>query len=100
MRNFKPAGVQNAVITMTYHYGGTPENGPYRPTFRDINFSGFTTGKSRNALNLYGFPDHPIGPVQVSGWAFGGVSGQGVLAQNVQGLQLTNVTVNGKPVRG
>ena len=97
MRNVRLAGVQNAVITMTYYYGGVPENGPYRPTFRDISFSNFTCGRSRNALNLHGFPDHPIGPVQVSGCAFSGVSGQGVVAQNVQGLQLTGTTVNGRP---
>jgi polygalacturonase len=100
MRNVKLAGVLNAVITMTYYYGQTPEDGPYRPTFRDVSFSGFTTAKSRNALNLHGFPDHPIGSVRVSDCAFNGVSGQGVVAQNVQGLQLTSVTVNGKPVHG
>ena len=92
MRDVRLAGVQNAVITMTCYYGGVPENGPYRPTFRDLSFSGFTTRKSRNALNLHGFPDHPIGPVQVSGCAFAGVSGAAVTAQNVRGLQLTNVT--------
>ena len=97
MRNVRLAGVQNAVITMTYYYGGVPENGPYRPTFRNVSFSNFTCGRSRNALNLHGFPDHPIGPVQVSGCAFGGVSGQGVVAQNVQGLQLTGTNVNGRP---
>ena len=73
--------------------------GPYRPTFRDLSFSGFACGRSRNALNLHGFPDHPIGPVQVSDSDFRGVSGQGVVAQNVQGLRLTSTTVNGKPVR-
>ena len=66
MRDVRLAGVQNAAIAMTYYYGGTPEKGPYRPTFRDLSFSGFTCGRSRNALNLDGFPDHPIGPVQVS----------------------------------
>src|SRR4051812_21427336 len=100
MRNVRLAGVQNAVITMTCYYGGVPENGPYRPTFRDISFSGFTTRRSRNALNLHGFPDHPIGPVQVSGCAFGGVSGQGVVAQGVVGLQVTGTTVNGRPAHG
>src|SRR3954452_13074750 len=44
MRNFRLAGVRNAVITMTYLYGGVPESaGPFRPTFRDVSFSGFTT---------------------------------------------------------
>ena len=100
MRNFRLAGVQNSVITMTHYYGGVGESGPYRPVFRDLSFSGFTSSRSRNALNLRGFPDDPIRSVQVSGCAFNGVSGQGVSAQNVQGLQLTNVTVNGKPVRG
>ena len=100
LRNVRLAGVRNAAITMTYYYGGTPEKGPYRPTFRDLSFSGFTCGRSRNALNLDGFPDHPIGPVQVSDSAFGGVSGQGVAARNVTGLRLTNVRINGKPVGG
>ena len=100
MRNVRLAGVRNAANTMTYYYGGTAERGPYRPTFRDLSFSGFACGRSRNALNLHGFPDHPIGPVQVSDSDFRGVSGQGVVAQNVQGLRLTNVTVNGKPVHG
>jgi hypothetical protein len=85
---------------MTYYYGGTPERGPYRPTFRDLSFSGFTCGRSRNALNLDGFPGHPIGPVQVSDSAFGGVSGQGVSKQNVVGLRLTKVRINGRPVGG
>ncbi len=100
VRNVRLAGVRNAAITMTYYYGGTPEKGPYRPTFRDLSFTGFTCGRSRNALNLDGFPDHPIGPVQVSDSAFGGVSGQGVAARNVTGLRLTNVRINGKPVGG
>src|SRR4051812_23097582 len=100
VRNVRLAGVQNGVITMTCYYGGVPEDGPYRPTFRDISFSGFTCGRSRNALNLHGFPDHPIGPVQVSGCAFNGVSGRGVVAQGVVGLQVTATTVNGRLIAG
>ena len=100
MRNVELAGVLNGVITMTCYYDQEPEDGPYRPTFRDISFSGFTCGRSRNALNLHGFPDHPIGPVQVSGCVFGGVSGQGVVAQGVVGLQVTGTTVNGRLIGG
>src|SRR3954452_6740075 len=101
MRNVRLVGVRNAVITMTYFYGGVPETaGPYRPTFRDVSFSGFTTSRSANALNLHGFPDHPIGPVRVSDCTFDGVTGRGVVAENVTGLQLTNVTVNGRPAGG
>ena len=100
MRNVELAGVLSGVITMICYYDQEPEDGPYRPTFRDISFSGFTCGRSRNALNLHGFPNHPIGPVQVSGCAFGGVSGQGVVAQGVVGLQVTATTVNGRLIAG
>jgi polygalacturonase len=80
------------------NYGGTSESGPYRPVFRDIDLSGFTTSGSRNALNLRGFPDDPIGSVRVSGCRFDNVSANGIIRQNVRGLKLTDVTINGKPV--
>jgi hypothetical protein len=98
MRRFDLAGVLNGVITMTYRYGGVPEDGPYRPTFRDIHFSGFTCRGSRNVLNLHGFPDHPIGPaISLTGSTFTGVTGQAFVAENVTGLTRSGVTVNGKP---
>jgi polygalacturonase len=96
-RRIDLAGVRNEAVMVTYKiYNMT--DGPYRPVFRDIDISGMTCGRSKNALKLIGFPDEKIEDVRVSDSAFSNVSGTGVVRADVTGLQLTNVRVNGRLV--
>ena len=93
-RRINLAGVRLEGMTITYKVYDILD-GPYRPIFRDINVSGMTCGRSKNALKFLGFPDEKIQNVRVSDSTFTNVSGTGVIKANVTGLQLTNVRING-----
>ena len=60
-----------------------------------LDVSGMTCGRSKNALKFLGFPDEKIQNVRVSNSTFTNVSGTGVVKTDVTGLQLTNVRING-----
>ena len=58
-----------------------------------------TCGRSQNALAFEGLPDKPIQSVRVADSSFDNVAGTGVVRSHITGLALTNVRVNGRPVR-
>lgn len=97
MRNIEAGQVAGAAIDIDFNYeeGNT---GSFKPTVRDIEVRDSKCGKSRYAWTLVGYPEAPIADVRFVNCTFDGVE-QSYIEKNVNGLTLTNVTVNGAPVR-
>lgn len=99
MRNFRLAGVRNSVITVTLQYGQDPDDGPYRPFFRNLNFSDFACAGSTRAISLRTSRPGSITDVRLADSRFNGVRERGVARVNVpeREFDLRNVRVNGQP---
>jgi hypothetical protein len=73
--------------------------GPERPIVRDIEIRNVTCGKSEYALELRGFGSSPIRDIRLENCSFDRIAKPNVL-EHVEGLKLTSVTMNGKPMAG
>jgi polygalacturonase len=73
------------------------EGGPFTPVVRDVEISDVTCGRSTDALNLRGYASAPIRNVRVSRCTFTGAARPNVI-ENVQGLELRDVVINGKTI--
>ncbi len=71
------------------------EKGPFKPVVRNIHIADVTCNKSNDALALRGFASSPIRDVHVRNCSFNHAAKPNVV-ENVEGLELNNVTVNGK----
>jgi hypothetical protein len=71
--------------------------GPYQPVVRDIEVRNVSCQKSRYVLYLRGFPSSPIRDLRLEECTFENVAKPDVV-ENVEGLRLTGVKVNGKMV--
>jgi|SRR5579864_4984770 len=89
--------VKNDVIQLDYYYDKDP-GGPYPPVFRNIDIGEVTSQKAVYALNFRGYPSDPIVDVRVSHCRFNNAS-KGDLIENVKGLVLDDVLVNGQPLK-
>lgn len=100
MRNFRLAGVRNSVITVNQIYTGSQATGPYRPMFRDLNFSDFACAGSDNVINLRTRRPGAISDVRLEDSTFTGVTGTPVRRLNVTAGQvvLSNVRANGRQI--
>jgi polygalacturonase len=96
MRNCTVGQVAHAVVDVDFTYE-EGEKGPYTPVVRDVEVRNVTSGKSEYALYLRGFANAPITDVRLVDCRFDNVS-KGNVVEHVQGLSLTNVTINGSPV--
>lgn len=96
MRNVKVGQVARAVIDVDFFYE-EGEKGPFTPVVRDIEVTNLECAKSTNAWSLRGFKTAPIRDVRLKNCTFAGVAKPNV-AENVEGMTMDNVTINGKPV--
>jgi polygalacturonase len=96
MRNVKVGQVARAVIDVDFYYE-EGEKGTFQPVVRDIEVTGVECAKSVNAWSLRGFKNSPLRDVRLKNCTFNGVAKANVV-ENVEGLTLENVTINGKPV--
>jgi polygalacturonase len=96
MRNVKVGQLADAALHVDFFYE-EGEGGPHKPVVRNIEVSNLTCKQSKYALYLRGFKDAPIRDVRLSNCVFENVKQANVL-ENVQGLALSSVTVNGKPL--
>jgi polygalacturonase len=96
MRDVQVGQVANGVVDIdfTYEEGA---NGPYTPVVRDVDVRNVTSQKSRYALYLRGLPDAPIYGVHLEDCTFRNVA-EGNVLEYVRGVELENVTMNGKPL--
>jgi polygalacturonase len=98
MRDVRVAQVGDAIVHVDFHYE-EGARGDFQPTVRSIDVRAVTSAKSDYALYMRGFPDAPIRDVRLTDCAFSGVEKANVL-ENVEGLVLENVEVNGAPMTG
>ena len=96
MRDCTIGQVADAIIQVDFNYEEGAK-GAFMPVVRDISMQRISSRKSRYALNLRGFPNAPITDVRLSECQFHDVANVSIV-ENVRGLALDRVSVNGKPV--
>ncbi len=94
VRNIKVGQVANAGVAIDFYYE-EGQNGKYTPVARNIDIRSLTVNKSKYALYLRGFKNAPIENVRLTDCTFENASSPNVI-QNVKGLSLHNVRINGK----
>jgi len=93
MRDVTIGQVSQAVVTVDFQYE-EGDSGPFPPTVRDVDVRNVTSQKSRNVLSLRGYAYSPVTNVHLKDCRFDNVAQADVL-ENVKGLSLENVRVNG-----
>jgi polygalacturonase len=94
MRDVTVGQVAEAVVTINYFYEEA-DKGTFLPIVRNVEVRRVTSKKSRYALLLRGFKQDPIQAIRLVDCTFDGVESPDVL-ENVAGLTLRNVRVNGQ----
>jgi polygalacturonase len=95
-RNIEVGQVSRAVITIDFNYE-EGERGSFVPVVRNYRVANLTSRKSPLALDIQGFQQAPITDLQLENCTFENVDRPNIL-KNVNGLKMTNVRINGKPV--
>jgi polygalacturonase len=98
MRNVQVGQVADAVVHVDFYYE-EGLRGNFTPVVRDIDVRDVTSGKSNYGLYLRGFPNAPITGVRLVNCDFSNVA-NGNRIEAVQGLEMIDVTINGKPATG
>jgi polygalacturonase len=96
MRDCTIGQVSSAVLSIDFNYEEGAK-GNFPPVVRDIEMRNVTSQKSQYALYLRGFANDPIHDVRVIDCNFSNVAKEN-LVENVEGLSLKNVTINGARV--
>lgn len=96
LRDIDAGQVAGPAIEVDLQYEEGP-NGPYKPLVRDIELVNVKVKKCRMPWSLRGYKDAPIQDVRLRDCSFEGAA-QTAVAENVEGLKLESVTVNGKKV--
>ncbi len=96
-RNITIGEVSDAILQVDFYYQEGP-NGPEHPVVRNIDIRDVTSKKSKYALQLRGFPDAPMSNIHFERCSFENVAKDDIV-ENVHGLVLTDVKVNGKTVQ-
>ena len=96
MRNVKAGQVAGPAIEVDFYYE-EGEKGSYTPVVRDVEVVHLTCKKSQTAWTLRGFPKAPVRDVRIKSCTFENAAKPSV-AENVEGLVVEGVTVNGKRV--
>ena len=94
MRDVTVGEVAEAVVTVNFFYE-EGDAGKFPPIVRDVEVRNVTSRKSQYALLLRGYPHDPISGVRIVDCQFDGVAKPDLL-ENVKGVELSNVRVNGK----
>ncbi|MGH9507589.1 MAG: glycoside hydrolase family 28 protein [Terriglobales bacterium] len=96
-RRLRAGRLARAGVEITYDYGAGP-HGSYRPVVREVSLENFEVGAVPQAFDLRGFPRDPISALRFSDCAFRGVTEPNVV-ENVTGVRLERVSINGHPIR-
>jgi polygalacturonase len=96
MRNVKCGQVASAAIDVDFYYEEGAK-GPFTPVVRDVEVVNLEVKKCANAWSLRGFQNAPISNIRLKDCTFDNAVKPAV-SENVKGLNLENVTVNGKKV--
>ena len=95
-RNITVGEVSQAAISIDFFYE-EGEKGGHNPVVRNVSVERMTTAHSKYAVFLRGFKDDPIEDLKLSDCRFNGVT-DGSVVENVAGIALKNVRVNGTEV--
>jgi polygalacturonase len=93
-RKIQVGQISDAVLQIDFYYEEGP-NGPERPVVRNIDIRDLTCKKAKYALHLRGFPNAPVHDVKLEHCTFENVGEKNVV-ENVQGLAMKEVTINGR----
>ena len=96
MRNVKCGQVAAAAIEVDFGYE-EGEKGPFTPVVRDVEVVNLEVKKCANAWSIRGFKNAPISNIRLKNCTFENAAKPAV-TENVVGLTLENVTVNGQKV--
>jgi polygalacturonase len=94
IRNLAIGELADAVLQVDFFYEERPK-GPERPLVRNIDIRNVTCKKTKYALYVRGFPNAPVRDIRLDRCNFENVASPNVV-ENVEGLKLTGVTINGK----
>jgi polygalacturonase len=97
MRNIKTGQVAHAAIDVDFYYE-EGEKGPFTPVVRDVEVVNLEVKKCDLAWSLRGFKNAPVRDIRLKNCTFDGAAKPSVM-DNVEGLSLENVTINGKPAK-
>jgi polygalacturonase len=95
-RNITVGEIRLAALSVDFNYE-EGSNGSYKPICRNVSIQNLKTKRAQYALYLRGFKNAPIENISLVDCDFGGVE-KGNLVENVRGISLNNVRINGKPV--
>ncbi len=96
-RDLTVGTVGQAVITIDFYYKEGPGHG-FNPDVAGISVENMTVARAGRALNLRGYPDDPVGAVNLTSVDFARTT-QPSIVENVSGLVLTDVYENGAPMK-
>ena len=94
IRNLTIGEIADAILQVDFFYEEGPK-GPERPVVRNIEIRDVTCKKAKYALYVRGFPNAPVKDIRLENCKFQNVASANVV-ENVEGLSLTGVTINGK----
>jgi len=95
LRDVRIGEVSDSVLSIDFHYE-EGANGAFTPVARTIELRNLTSKRSPYALFLRGFERAPITDVRIIDCTFDGVA-KGNVVEHVAGLEMTNVSINGRP---
>lgn len=96
VRNIEVGEVDQASLSIDFFYE-EGEAGKFTPVVRNVNIQNLTTKKAQYAVYLRGFKSAPIDDVRLVNCNLQGVEKPSVI-ENVKGLRMDNVHINGKLV--
>ncbi len=95
-RNIRIGRIAHAVLQIDFNYE-EGRNGPEHPVVRNIDIRDVTCKKAERALDVRGFPDAKIRNVRLERCTIE-TAAQPDIVENVEGLTLADVVVNGKTI--
>jgi polygalacturonase len=95
-RNLTVGEIRIAALNVDFNYE-EGSKGNYKPVCRNVSIQNLKTQKTQYALYLRGFKTAPIENISLIDCDFAGVE-KGNLIENVRGVTLENVRINGKAV--
>jgi polygalacturonase len=94
LRDIDAGHVSGPAIEVDLQYEEGP-NGPFPPVVRDVEVVNLKVRKCQSAISIRGYRDAPVRDVHLRDCVFDEAA-QGNVLENVEGLKLENVKVNGK----
>jgi polygalacturonase len=96
MRDIEVGQVAGPALEVDLMYEEGP-NGPFKPLVRDVEMVNVKVKKCQSAIAIRGYKDAPVRDVRLRDCVFEQAAQANVL-ENVEGLKLENVTINGSKV--